>query len=242
MDRAAETAAEAVPHLPVAAGTGEREQRLHRRERAADERERWLHRRERAADERDREADERDREADERDREADQRDREADQREQRLQERAARLRRRAEELRARGDDVRERAEQAIEQANAVLDATRDRARRAGGTINRGYARAARERANVARSARRCARHPVYRQQDFAELADRFSALRKRTAAAAALLAHNEEKIARFHDELASHEPANPVYMRLANDAREAARRAREYERKYGSTAAPRPDA
>ena len=242
MDRAAETAAEAVPHLPVAAGTGEREQRLHRRERDADQRERWLHRREREADEREREADEREREADERDREADERDREADQREQRLQERAARLRQRAEELRARGDDVRERAEQAIEQANAVLDATRDRARRAGGTINRGYARAARERANVARSARRCARHPVYRQQDFAELADRFSALRKRTAAAAALLAHNEEKIARFHDELASHEPANPVYMRLANDAREAARRAREYERKYGSTAAPRPDA
>ena len=249
MDRAAETAAEAVLHLPVAAGTGEREQRLHRRERDADQRERWLHRREREADEREREADERereaderDRDADERDRDADQRDRDADQREQRLQERAARLRRRAEELRARGDDVRERAEQAIEQANAVLDATRDRARRAGGTINRGYARAARERANVARSARRCARHPVYRQQDFAELADRFSALRKRTAAAAALLAHNEEKIARFHDELASHEPANPVYMRLANDAREAARRAREYERKYGSTAAPRPDA
>ena len=193
MDRAAETAAEAVLHLPVAAGTGEREQRLHRRER------------------------------------------DADQREQRLQERAARLRRRAEELRARGDDVRERADQAIEQANAVLDATRDRARRAGGTINRGYARAARERANVVRSARRGARHPVYRRQDFAELADRFSALRKRTAAAAALLAHNEEKIARFHDELASHEPANPVYIRLANEAREAARRAREYERKYGTS-------
>ena len=179
MDRAAETAAEAVPHLPVAAGTGEREQRL--------------------------------------------------------QERAARLRRRAEELRARGDDVRERADQAIEQANAVLDATRDRARRAGGTINRGYARAARERANVVRSARRGARHPVYRRQDFAELAGRFSALRERTAAAAALLADNEEKIARFHDELASHEPANPVYIRLANEAREAARRAREYERKYGTS-------
>ena len=228
MDRAAETAAEAVLHLPVAAGTGEREQRLHRRERDADQRERWLHRREREADEREREADEREREADER-------DRDADQREQRLQERAARLRRRAEELRARGDDVRERADQAIEQANAVLDATRDRARRAGGTINRGYARAARERANVVRSARRGARHPVYRRQDFAELAGRFSALRERTAAAAALLADNEEKIARFHDELASHEPANPVYIRLANEAREAARRAREYERKYGTS-------
>jgi len=139
------------------------------------------------------------------------------------------------ELRARGDEVRERAEQAVEQANTVLDASRNRARRSEATINRASARAARGRANVARSARRTAGRRVYRQQDLAELADRFSALRERTAAAAAKLADNEEEVARFHDELASHEPANPEYMRLANEAREAARRAREYERKYGSS-------
>jgi hypothetical protein len=146
-----------------------------------------------------------------------------------------RLRQRAKELRARGDDVRERAEHAVEQANVVLDATRDHARRAEATINRASARAARERANVARSARRGALHPVYRQQDFAEQADRFSALRKRTAEAAAQLAENEEEAGRFHDELASHDPANPEYMRLANEAREAARKARECERKFGSS-------
>jgi len=163
------------------------------------------------------------------------REREADEREQRLRERAVRLRQRAVELRARGDEVRERAEQAVEQANAVLDVTRDRGRRAEAMINRASARATRERANVARSARRGARHPVYRQQDSAELADRFSALRKRTAAAAAQLAENEEEIARVHDKLASHQPANPEYVRLANEAREAAHRAREIERKYGSS-------
>jgi len=207
MDRAAETSAEAVLQLAVAAGTGEPEQRLEQRKQRLQERER----------------------------EADEREREANEREQRLRERAVRLRQRAVELRARGDDARERAEQAVDQANAVLDVTRNCGRRAEATINRASARAARERANVARSARRGARHPVYRQQDSAELADRFSALRKRTAAAAAQLAENEEEIARVHDKLASHQPANPEYMRLANEAREAARRAREIERKYGSS-------
>jgi len=200
MDRAAETSAEAVLHLPVAAGTGEPEQRLEQRKQRLQERER-----------------------------------EADEREQRLRERAVRLRQRAVELRARADDARERAEQAVDQANAVLDVTRNCGRRAEAMINRASARAARERANVAKSARRGAWHPVYRQQDSAELADRFSALRTRTAAAAAQLAENEEEIARVHDTLASHQLANPEYVRLANEAREAARRAREIERKYGSS-------
>ena len=207
MDPAAETSAKAVPHLPVAADTSEREQGPEQREQRLQERER----------------------------EADEREREADERERRLRERAVRLRQRAVELRAQGNEVRERAEQAVDQANTVLDASRNRARRAEATIHRASARAGRERANVARSAGRGAGRPVYRQQDLAELVSRFSALRARTAAAAAKLADNEEEVARFHDELASHEPANPEYMRLANEARGAARRAREYERKYGSS-------
>jgi hypothetical protein len=77
-------------------------------------------------------------------------------------------------------------------------------------------------------------HPVSRQRDFTDLADRFSALRNRTAAVAARLAETEEHVARAHDELAARDPGNPDYVRRADEAREAMRRARETERKYSS--------
>jgi len=200
--------------------------------RQADERERRADERERRADEREREADERERQADEREREADEREREADEREERLEEQTTRLRQRAAELRAR-------AAQAVDQAETVLDASRDRVRRAEAALNRAHAGAARKRATAARSVKRGERHPAPPRRDFTDLAVRVSALRDRTAAAAARLAETEEQVARINDELASRDPGNPQYKRLASEARDAMRRAREIERKYSSSLAPR---
>ena len=77
-------------------------------------------------------------------------------------------------------------------------------------------------------------HPATRQRDFTDLADRVSELRERTAAAAARLANAEEHAVRTHDQIAARDPGNPEHKRLANEAREAMRRARETERKYSS--------
>jgi hypothetical protein len=78
-------------------------------------------------------------------------------------------------------------------------------------------------------------HPAPRRRDFTDLADRVSALRKRTEAAAARLASAEEQAARIYDELAARDPGNPEHKRLAGEAREAMRRARETQRKYSSS-------
>jgi len=139
------------------------------------------------------------------------------------------------ELRARAASVREEAAQAVAQAEIVLDACRDRVRRAEAALNRAYAGAARERANVARSVKRGEQRPEPQQRDFTDMADRASALRQRTAAAAAGLAKTEEQAARVLDELAARDPGNPEHKRLANEAREAMRRARETEWKYSNS-------
>ena len=67
------------------------------------------------------------------------------------------------------------------------------------------------------------------------LANRVSALREGTAAAAFLLADSEEEVARVHDWLASRDPGNPDCQRLDREAREAARSARETEWKYSKS-------
>ena len=180
--------------------------------------------------ERERRLEERERQVAERERKADEREHEADEREHEPQ-----LRQHAVELRARAASVRERGAQAVEEAETVLDATRDRVRRAGAALNRAYASAARERTRVARLVKWGEQHPAPRQRDFTDLADRASALRKRTAAAAAQLANAEEHAARIYDEIAARDPGNPEHKRLADEAREAVRRARETERKYSSS-------
>jgi len=185
--------------------------------------------------ERERRLEERERQADERERQADEREREADKREERLAERGTQLRQHAAELRARGRSVREQASQAVEEANTVLEASLDHMRRTEAALDRAYASAAREQANIARAVMRGQQHPAPQQRDLTDLANRVSALRKRTAAAAARLAETEELVAHVHDELAAREPGNPEYKRRANEAREAMRRARETERKYSGS-------
>ncbi len=158
------------------------------------------------------------------------REREADERE--TYERQ--LRKHAAELRASGASLREQAEQAVEQAKAVLEASQDRVRRAGAGLRQAHVSAAPEQASVAGRAEPGNRHPFPRQREFAGLADRVSALRRRTAVAAARLASAEEEAARIFDEPAAREPGHPEHKRLASEARETMRRAREAERKYGS--------
>jgi hypothetical protein len=109
-----------------------------------------------------------------------------------------------------------------------LAANQDRVRRAEAALSR-------EQASAARSVTRSGQHPAARYRDVTDLADRVSALRKRTAAAAVRLASAEEQAARIYDELAAREPGNPELERLAGEAREAMRRARETERKYSSS-------
>jgi hypothetical protein len=167
-------------------------------------------------------------------RQAGAREREADERE-RLQERGARLRQQAAELRAQAARAYQRAVQALEQAEAVLEAAEDRARRAEAAVTGAYVRAARERAGDARSAQRGEQYPDPRQHDFADLADYLSALRKKTAAAAARFAEVEEHAARVHDERASSDPGNPEHKRQASEARQVMRRDRETEGKYTSS-------
>jgi len=107
-------------------------------------------------------------------------------------------------------------------------------RRAEAALSRAYANATRKRATIARSVKRGDQRPARQQRDFTDLADRVSALRQRTAEAAALLAATEEHAAHIFDELAAREPGNPEHKRLASEAREAVRRAREIEQKYSS--------
>jgi hypothetical protein len=205
------------------------------REHEVDERERQADERERQADEREHEADEREHEADEREHKADEREHEADEREDWLLEHIARLRQQTVEIRARGTTVREHAEQAVARAEAARNANEDRMRRAEAALDRAYAHAARQQANVDRSVRRGEQRPVPQRRDFTELAGRVSELRKRTAAAAGLLAMTEEHVARTYDELASRDPGNPRHKRRADEARKAMRRARELERRYSSS-------
>jgi len=117
----------------------------------------------------------------------------------------------------------------------VLNANQDWVRRTEAALDRAYARAARQRANVARSVRQGAQRPAPQPQDVTDLAGRVSAMRKRTAAAAAQLAKTEEQVARIQDQLAARDPGNPEHKRRASEAREAMRRARETERKYSNS-------
>lgn len=167
-----------------------------------------------------RRAGERARRLDEREHQADERDRDAQ------------LRQHAAELRARAASIRGRAAQAVERAETVLDACQDHVRRAEAMLSPAYASAAREQANVARAVKRGEQHPAPSQPDFTDLAGRVSELRKRTAKAAADLVKTEEQVARIHDELAARERGSPRHKRLADEAREAIRRARDIERKY----------
>jgi hypothetical protein len=208
-------------------------QRLAERERLADLRER-------DADERERIADLRDRDADERERVADERELMADQREQRLGERAMWLRQRSRELRQRTTDARERAAQAVEAATAALKSNSERTSRAEAALDRAHARASRERASADRARKVGELHPDRPRYDFSELADRVSELRHKTAAAAVHLAESEEAVARVHEELAAREPGNAEHQRVARDAGEAARRAREIERRFSGRGKPEP--
>jgi hypothetical protein len=150
-----------------------------------------------------------------------------DERGQQLEERAAQLRRRSAELLAQVDSARGRAEQAVKHARAILDASRDRVRRAEAVLLRAEAQAA-------GSLELGDRRPAPPAAGVTGMAGRSSALRERTAAAAAQLARCEEITARVHDDLASRDPGNPQYRRLADEARRAARWAREMEQRYSS--------
>jgi len=62
-------------------------------------------------------------------------------------------------------------------------------------------------------------------------AEAAKAARAHLAALAADLATHEDNVARVHDQLAAEDPGNaPRYRRIADEARHAAHRAREFQR------------
>lgn len=126
----------------------------------------------------------------------------------------------------------ERAHESIERARAVLAASGDRLDRSEAALKRLAARVAREQADVDKSVAHSERDLQRQPPDPGDLIERAATLRNQIAAAIADLASTEEAIARMHDELAARYPRQSgEHLRAADEARTAARLARETGRR-----------
>ena len=175
------------------------------RERAA------LSDRERAADERQARAGTRETLAGERERLADQREREADQRE-------ALLDRERQEADEREKDLDERGRRLDRQESAV---------------KRAQARRDRQQADVDRATAETERGLTGWLPGPAKPTERAKALREQALRAIEAFAAHEEEIARIHEDLAASTPSRrDEYRRVAEQARQTARKAREILRAF----------
>jgi hypothetical protein len=180
-------------------------------------------RRERDVNERERVADERERVADQREALADRREREADEREEQLQ---GLIR----ELRDLVTSARRDALEAIESSLALLSASADRFRHTEEAVTRTAARDRREEP-IARAATQQEDHQAGPSPAGQELAGRAKAMRARLCATVAAFAASEDNTAFIFDQLAaSHPERASAYQGKAQQAREAADRAREISR------------
>ncbi len=97
-------------------------------------------------------------------------------------------------------------------------------------------------ADAERSMAQGERDPARQPPDPSDLSQRAAALRKRIAALAGDLARTEEQVAMVHDQIAaSRSGDSDQYWLAAAEARKAALRAREIERRYRGGKAPGPD-
>jgi hypothetical protein len=210
------------------------------RERAGDERQRKANARECLADEREREADERERLADEREHLADEREREAGRRETALIERQREADERKRELDERGrvlssvaETLEKRTLETIERSRALLALSEQRLNRQEAAVRREQARRERQQREIDRASAESERGLAARLPDPGKPIEQAEALRKRTRAAIEAFAATEDEIARIHEELAASCPdRRSEYRRTAEQARKAARHARETLRTF----------
>ncbi len=163
----------------------------------------------RAADERERAADERERKADERERARD---------------------------RTRGVDAEAEEQhtlESIDRARDLLALSAERLRRQEARVQRARAGRAREQDEINRESAEGARGLAALQRDPTAAIQRSEALRRQARKAIENFAASEDRIARIHEELAASNPdRREEYQRIAQKAREGARRARETLRKF----------
>jgi hypothetical protein len=217
----------------------ERQRAADEREWAADERQRAAEERERVADERERRANEREALADQRERNADEREREADRREAALNERQQEMDEREQELdehrRALGEAVKtweQRALETVERSRALLALSGQRVDRHEAAVKRAQGYRERRQAQLGRAVAEMKREHAAVLPDPREAIARAKVLGEQATAALEALAVNEDEIARIHEKLAASRPERrDEYRRTAEQARTAARRAREVVRK-----------
>ncbi len=177
----------------------------------------------RAADEREQKANERERAADEREQKADERKQKADER------------KRARELTLGLDAEAEEQHtlESIDRARDLLALSAERINRQEARMQRARARRAREQEEINRESAEGARGLAALQRDPTAAIQRSEALRRQARKAIENFAASEDRIARIHDELAASDPdRREEYQRIAEKAREGARRARETLRKF----------
>jgi hypothetical protein len=168
----------------------------------------------------------RERKADERERRADERERAADERERELDERARALGYAA-------GTLAQRTREAIERSRALLAASAHRLDRQEAAVNRSEARRDREQAEIDRAAAETERGLAAQPPNPGRPVKRSWALREQALAAMTVFATTEEEVARVHDKLAaSHPGRRDEYQRIAEEARNTARKAHEFLRGF----------
>jgi hypothetical protein len=198
------------------------------RETIADLREGEADQRERDADQRERDADQRERDANHREALADQREREADEREEQMQALMG-------ELRGLVTGAHRDAVEAIERSLALLSVSADSFQRSEEAVGRAAARHRREEAAIARAAAQDKRQQTYTSAAGRGLAGQVREIRTRLSATVATFAEAEDNTARIFDQLAISHPGDVnAYLRRAQQARDAADRARALARKLSA--------
>ena len=214
------------PREPQAArDADQRERNAVVREALADLREGKADQREREADQREREADQREALADRREALADRRERETDEREEQMQALMG-------ELRGLVTGAHRDAVEAIEGSLALLSASADSFQRSEDAVDRAAARRRREDAAIARAAAQDKRQQTYTSAAGHGLTGQVREIRTRLSATVATFAEAEDNTARIFDQLAISHPGDvSAYQRRAQQARDAADRARALARK-----------
>jgi len=203
-------------------------QRLADRASLADARERIADARERKANEREAVANERQRMADGRERKADGREAELNERQRQLDERERQLDERAHRLGVAVDDLQRRVLASIERSRTLLARSGERLDRQEAALTRATEEQERQQAEVDRESAEAERHLVSGLPDPSETVERAENFRTRARSSVEAFASAQEEIARINEQLAARLPdRRDEYKRTAEQAREAARKARD---------------
>jgi hypothetical protein len=132
------------------------------------------------------------------------------------------------------ETLEERSMERIERSRALLALSDKRLSREDAELRRRLARQGRQQAEVERASAESERTQAGAIAEPTVLAERARRLRQQTLETLAALAANEEEVARVHEDLASRHPeGREDFLRVAEQARMAAKRAREVSRNFG---------